>query len=61
MDLTKINQPFGTLDAETLKALKAHGGPYEKLTSGGIWWPADNPGWLNPATTYRVKPTKKEA
>ena len=58
-DLTKINQPIGKLDAKTRAALKAHGGPYEKLT-GGTWWPADNPGWMNPDTIYRVKPPRED-
>jgi hypothetical protein len=55
MDLTKIDRTFGALDPETQKALKAHGGPYEKYTGG--WWPCDNPGW-QPGTTYRVKPAR---
>lgn len=56
IDLTKITQPFGTLDAETQKALKASGGPYEKLT-GGEWWPTGQIGW-NPNTIYRLKPER---
>ena len=55
-DLTKIEKPFGLLDAETQEALKAHGGPYEYFGSGE-WraFAAPTPVfdlWF----TYRVKP-----
>ena len=55
IDLTAITTPFGLLDEATRKALKAHGGPYERFTSMGNWvdWP--NPDWVL-ATVYRVKP-----
>jgi len=53
-DLTKIEKPFGLLDAETKAALNAHGGPYEWVTSGG-WVEIECQGWI-PAMTYRVKP-----
>lgn len=54
-DLTKITTPFGLLDDETQKALKAHGGPYEWYASidGWIEW---SPNWDYP-NTYRVKPS----
>lgn len=36
-DLTKLTEAFGLLDDETREALKAHGGPYEWLTTYGEW------------------------
>ena len=52
IDLTQIATPVGLLDAETRKALLAHGGPYEAYC-GGSWEIANNPQWWN-ASTYRV-------
>jgi hypothetical protein len=53
-DLTKIEKPFGLLDAETQEALRAHGGPYEMYGYDG-WTYNGMPAW-SPNTTYRVKP-----
>lgn len=52
-DLTKITTPFGLLDAETQKALREHGGPYEMFFNEG--WRTGAPVWAG-ACTYRVKP-----
>ena len=50
VDLTKLEKPLGLLDEATLKALKEHGGPYEKYTHewgwvardyNEIWWKTD--------------------
>lgn len=57
-DLTAITQPFGTLDAQTKAALKASGGPIEKRSKEGMWWPIDTPGWYAD-TVYRLKPAAK--
>ena len=54
-DLTKIEKPFGLLDAETQEALKAHGGPYEIYGTNGKWVPGKNKFWLK-NFVYRVKP-----
>lgn len=54
VDLTKIDKPLGLLDEATLKALKAHGGPYEAFATGGIWKPCE-PNWCV-YMTYRVRP-----
>jgi hypothetical protein len=54
MDLTKIEKPFGLLDAETQEELRAHGGPYERF-DGYEWVSCGiNDSWM--ATVYRVKP-----
>lgn len=55
MDLTKITTPFGLLDEATQKALKEHGGPYERYTDDGKWvaWPGTEIWWK--AAIYRVK------
>lgn len=56
IDLTKIEKPFGLLDAETQEALTAHGGPYEFLSSvSNCWVGKISPSWEWGAT-YRVKP-----
>ena len=54
-DLTKIEKPFGLLDAETQAALKAHGGPWEYFN--GTWLDAA-PSWVEfpiLGRAYRVK------
>ena len=53
-DLTKINVPFGLLDAETQEALRAHGGPYE-CWFVEEWVEVDPPAW-DYIRVYRVKP-----
>lgn len=58
VDLTLIRIPLGLLDEVygpgTQKALKAHGGPYQRF-DGHKWIDCGfNEGWL--ATAYRVKP-----
>ena len=61
MDLTKIDQPFGSLDIETKLAL--HRAHYEgKVIEAKIhiidpdrWIVTDNPSWL-PRCRYRVRP-----
>lgn len=56
-DLTAITTPFGLLDEETRRALRAHGGPYEGFTGDhkGLWTDVAIPGWVA-SSTYRVKP-----
>ena len=59
MDLTKIDQPFGSLDIETKLAL--HRAHYEGKVieyiyhSQGKWHVTDFPKWL-PEFTYRIQP-----
>jgi len=58
-DLTNITTPFGLLDPETAEALKAHGGPYERLNLFGKWEKMSSPYWFE-GIAYRVakpKPT----
>jgi hypothetical protein len=55
IDITAITTPFGLLDADTQKALKAHDGPIQRYSDDGEWVPADNPYWY-PGNAYRVKP-----
>lgn len=55
IDLTKITTPFGLLDAETQKALSAHGGPWESYAAGCKWVHCPSPAWVD-SSTYRVKP-----
>lgn len=55
MDLTKITTPFGLLDAETQKALKAHGGPYE-IYDGPDWIEYRGEPWGPLHSVYRVRP-----
>jgi len=52
-DLTKIEKPFGLLDAETQAALRDHGGPYECVFEFG--WVACEAHFFG-GNTYRVKP-----
>ena len=59
MDLTKITTSFCSLDTETQKALKAHGGPYEVLSFDHGGWIGVTPDW-NKYLTYRVKPAPWE-
>jgi hypothetical protein len=56
MDLTKINVPFGLLDADTQAALKAHGGPYETYANYYGWSPVTTSFRPTAAYVYRVKP-----
>ena len=59
-DLTKINSPWGLLDAETQEALKEayrNGKVVQEYTKFG-WGDladVDTPGWLKTAT-YRIRP-----
>jgi hypothetical protein len=53
IDLTKIEKPFGLLDAETQAALIAHDGPIEMVASGK--WKSVLPSF-DPDLTYRAKP-----
>ena len=60
MDLTKIDQPFGTLDIETKLAL--HRAHYEgkvieciRITDDGNWGVTMAPAWI-PAYPYRLQP-----
>ena len=58
-DLTKITTPFGLLDAETQRALKSHGGPWEFAAPENNWsWMTvggSMPIWSR-LKVYRVKP-----
>ena len=55
-DLTAITTPFGLLDAETQRTLRAHGGPIQRYSDDGEWVFSDHPCWY-PGNAYRVKPT----
>ena len=60
MDLTKINQPFGTLDIETKLAL--HRAFYEGKVIEGLspsnnkWHVVQAPAWFYNHITYRLRP-----
>jgi len=57
IDLTKIEKPFGLLDAETQAAMREYnisGGKVEVFTDYG-WQSAPGPAWVL-TSTYRVKP-----
>ena len=54
IDLTKIREPFGLLDEATQKALREHGGPYQRFWSEG-WKDTADPRWWK-ELAYRVKP-----
>lgn len=59
IDLTQITTPFGLLDEETQKALKAHEGEIEYYDVGGHWLvPVCGPDWVV-SLTYRAKPEPK--
>ena len=55
VDLTAIEKCLGLLDDDVREALKAHGGPYESVSTRGEWVPNDAPTWFL-ADTYRVSP-----
>jgi hypothetical protein len=55
VDLTTITTPYGLLDDETRRRLRAHGGPYEAYIHNGVWVKKSYIGW-GIADTYRVKP-----
>ena len=61
VDLTKLEKPLGLLDEATLKALKAHGGPYEKLMGDGSWADANELSdfsWKNRVMRVNPSPPK---
>lgn len=58
IDLTKIEKPFGLLDAETQQALRVSGGPFQVYNSPGVWRDlSENGVSFFRDTVYRVKPT----
>lgn len=54
IDLTKITTSFGLLDKETQKALREHGGPYQRFGNEG-WKDLNVLQWWKDIV-YRVKP-----
>lgn len=58
IDLTQITTPFGLLDEETQKALKAHEGGVEYYRYDGLWSFTGGPVWEK-HLTYRAKPEPK--
>ena len=56
MDLTKITTPYGLLDADTQKALREHGGPYEEWTGEKEWLVIERATHFRNKAVYRVKP-----
>jgi hypothetical protein len=58
IDLTKIEKPFGLLDAETQKALIECGGPWEMYDDYG--WEDNAAPAFSGGFTYRQKPQPRE-
>ena len=57
VDLTDITTPFGLLDAETQKALRAHPGPIQNFST--TWVDCPDPQWFS-GDTYRAKLTQRK-